>query len=157
MFVHSWEADPQNWFDPGVGRYYIPLYFVEIPFGESTIYSDILIQHFCLKIYNWISKKKANPYFPILGSVGNGQKTSFWGGPDVVSHGLQLRVFGFLPTTHVETNANKMCPWSLRPVRCFTCLSSCPDRSTYTPEEKGIVAGDMRFVLWLEIRAQLGW
>ena len=27
---------------------------------------------------------------------------------------LQLRVFGFLPTTHVETNTNKMRPQSSR-------------------------------------------
>ena len=26
-------ADPQNWFDPGVGRYCIPLYLIKVPFG----------------------------------------------------------------------------------------------------------------------------
>ena len=33
---------------------------------------------------------------------------------------LQLGVFGFLPTTHKETNANKMRPWSSQAVRHFT-------------------------------------
>ena len=33
---------------------------------------------------------------------------------------LQLGVFGFLPTTHTETNTNKMCPRSSRAVRRFT-------------------------------------
>ena len=28
-------ADPQNWFDPGVENYCIPLFVVKISFGES--------------------------------------------------------------------------------------------------------------------------
>ena len=30
------QADPQIWFDPGVGRYCIPLYLVEIPFWDNN-------------------------------------------------------------------------------------------------------------------------
>ena len=33
---------------------------------------------------------------------------------------LYLGVLGFLPTTHTETNANKMCPGSSPVVWCFT-------------------------------------
>ena len=36
--------------------------------------------------------------------------------------GLKLGVFRFLPTTHTETHANKMCPRSSRAVRHFTCV-----------------------------------
>ena len=65
-------AKPQNWFDPGVGRYCIPLYFVlKCLFGTVTIYSDI----FCLKIQNRVSKKKKKLtlIFQYFGSVGKGQ------------------------------------------------------------------------------------
>ena len=34
--------------------------------------------------------------------------------------GLKLGVFGFLPTTHAETNANKMHPQSMRAMWLFT-------------------------------------
>ena len=40
----------------------------------------------------------------------------------VISHGLKLGVFWFLPTTHAKTNAMQMCPWSLRAVQPFTCV-----------------------------------
>ena len=35
---------------------------------------------------------------------------------------FQLGVFGFLPTAHAKTNANKMCPWSSCAVLHFTCV-----------------------------------
>ena len=34
-FLGKQQADPQNCFDPGVGRYYIPLYLVKIPSWEG--------------------------------------------------------------------------------------------------------------------------
>ena len=51
----------------------------------------------------------------------------------VISHGAPIGVFKFLPTTHTETNTNKMCPRSSCTMGYFTCgLSSCSDHSTYT-------------------------
>ena len=45
---------------------------------------------------------------------------------------LQLGVFGFLPTTHMETNANTTSPWSL----CFMCAYlQLLDCSSYVPYE----------------------
>ena len=46
---------------------------------------------------------------------------------------LQLKVFGFLPTTHTEANANKMLPDLCMPFQA--CLSSRSDCSTYAPDE----------------------
>ena len=49
-------------------------------------------------------------------------------------HGWPL--FGVLPTTHAETNANKMRPRALRAVRRFhACLSSRLDRNIYELDE----------------------
>ena len=51
-------AESQNWFDPGVGRDHFPLYLVKIPFWDSYYIFWHFFEHFCLKIQNWISKKK---------------------------------------------------------------------------------------------------
>ena len=45
---------------------------------------------------------------------------------------LQLGVFGFLPTTHTETNANKMCPQSSRALQHFTRVYLHPQRAAHT-------------------------
>ena len=44
---------------------------------------------------------------------------------------LQLGIFGFLPTTHTETNANKMRPWSSRTVRRFMSVYLCAQTVVY--------------------------
>ena len=54
----------------------------------------------------------------------------------VVSHGAQIGVFGFLPTTHAKSNAIQMRPWSLRAVQPFTCV--------YLHAKAAVDAGDMR-------------
>ena len=49
---------------------------------------------------------------------------------------LKLGVFRFLPTTHAETNANKMRPRTLRAMRRFMHVYlHRSDRSTYAPDE----------------------
>ena len=59
-------AKPQNWYDPGVRRYCIPLYLVEITFVDNYYTFSHIV--FGLKIQNWVSKrkKKADPCFPIF-------------------------------------------------------------------------------------------
>ena len=72
MCVHSsiGHADPQNWFDPGVGRYCIPVHYILLKYllGTVTIYSDILFLHFLFKNSKLSieKKKRKDHYFPIF-------------------------------------------------------------------------------------------
>ena len=59
MCILGHAAEPQNWFDPGVGSGSVFHYiWLKYPFGTVTIYSDILFWTFFLEIQNWASKKK---------------------------------------------------------------------------------------------------
>ena len=84
-------AELQNWFDPGVGRYCIPIYLVKIPFWES--YCICIFWHFILtflfkkykieyqkkkkKKEKEKKKKKPTLIFQYFGSVGKGQTNIF--------------------------------------------------------------------------------
>ena len=59
-------AEPQNWFDSGVGRYCIPLYLVKIPFWYSYYIFWHSILTFVFKNTKLSFKKKADPYFLIF-------------------------------------------------------------------------------------------
>ena len=59
-------AEPQNWFDPSVGRGCIPLCLVKISFFTVTTYSDILFWTFLFKNTKLGRKKNADPCFPIF-------------------------------------------------------------------------------------------
>ena len=52
-----------------------------------------------------------------------------------VSHGAPIGVFGFLPTTHLERNANKMCPQSLDAVRHFIRVYLHVQTRVHTPDK----------------------
>ena len=68
----------------------------------------------------------------------------------VISHGLKLRVFGILPTTHTNTSAKQMCPQSSRSVQIFMCV--------YLHAQTAIDAGDIRthehWLFWLREKSK---
>ena len=70
--------EPQKWFNPGVGRSYIPLQQVKVPFWD--IY--YIFWHFMLtnlfKNAKLRIKKKDDSYFPNFGSVRKGQTSIFF-------------------------------------------------------------------------------
>ena len=74
----------------------------------------------------WLGAKTAQVHVQATDIQGRSQTSyivPFYG---VVSHGLKLGVFGFLPTTHSKTNASTI---FTHRAAFYTCLSSHSDRS----------------------------
>ena len=73
-------AEPQNWFDPGVGSGCIPIYLVKIPFWDSYYMFWHFILTFFIEEYKVEYHKKKRPtlVFRFFGSFVKGQTNFFF-------------------------------------------------------------------------------